>query len=187
MRTALSVLLMLCAISSFLEGETIDTVIRCDDTKYTVEYSFMTVCDESLLLNICYDYGHLVDFAVQKNLTIGKLAEGPDWHNVVYRYHYLFYRNSTTYTKRLLTDSSMVTFEMIDFTQNLGLFSKVTESRGHYRIERDGEGHRVEYYQETVLDREITGFYLDHLMKSTNEFLSSFENYVRSHEPEFVE
>lgn len=186
-RIALLALLLISAMASSLDGETIDTVIRCDDTKYTIEYSFRTVCDESLLLNICYDYGHLVNFAAQKNLTIDKLMEGSDWHNVIYKYHYLFYRNSTTYTKRLLIDSSMVIFEMVDFSQNFGLFPKVIESRGHYRIERDVEGHRVEYYQETVLDREITGFYLDHLMKATNEFLNSFEDYVRSHESGLVE
>lgn len=186
-RISLFILLMVCAIASFLDGETVDTVIRCDDASYTVEYSFLTVCGESLLLNICYDYGHLVNFAVQKNLTIEKLAEGSDWYNVVYEYHYLFYRNSTTYTKQLLTDSNIVVFEMVDFSQNFGLFPEVIESRGHYKIEEDDGGHKVEYYQEVVLDREFTGFYRNHLIKRTKEFLSNFENYIRSHEAEFVE
>lgn len=174
----LTTLLHVCA----LRGNTLDAFSVHDDTTYIVEYSFATTCSESLLLEICYGFGHLLNFATQEHMTISELTSGEGWYTVVYGYRYLFYRSRSTYTKRIEPDKGRVTFEMIDFEQNIRVLPVVVRSSGFYEI-ACGEERVVKYYETTVLDGELTGFCLDYVINRTERFLRDFEIYVKKHEP----
>jgi hypothetical protein len=175
----LTTLFHICA----LRGDTLDAFSIHDDTTYIVEYSFTTTCSESLLLDICYGFGHLLNFAARKHTTISELTSGEDWYTVVYEYRYLFYRSRSTYTKRIEPDRGRVSFEMIDFEQNIRVLPVVVRSSGFYEISC-GDERVVKYYQTTVLDGELTGFCLHYVINRTERFLRDFETYVKKHEPD---
>lgn len=168
--------------SFLLCGDTLDTFFSYHDTKYIIEYSFTTTCSESLLFHICYDYKHLLKFASQEHTTIEKVESHNDWHTLCYQYRYLFYRSHSIYIKRLVLDTKSVTFHMIDFTQNIRIFPHVVKSSGYYAITCDGDERKVTYFQETVLDTKLSGFYLRFVIDKTQYFLKNFESYVKKWE-----
>jgi hypothetical protein len=71
---------------------------------------------------------------------------------------------------------------MIDFAQNIGVLPNVVDSRGYYEVTSEGEGYAVRYFQETILDTYLEGFYLTYVRSRTEDFLSKFENYIRGFE-----
>ncbi len=178
--SALSVIVFLNL--SVVQADTLDVFFSCEDTIYIIEYTFSTTCGESLLLDICYDFGHLLNFANQKHTTITKMNAYDGCYTVIYEFSQFFYQSRSTYVKRLLPNLKRVYFEMIDFSQNIDIFPNVLKSYGYYEVGCNDLERKVIYYQKTILDKKPTGSYVAYTAKATEDFLKSFESYVRKHE-----
>jgi len=164
------------------QAETLETFFKCEDTICVVEYTFTTTCAESLLLDICYDFIHLLNFAKQKHTKITQMDANDDRYTVIYEYSWLFYQSRSTYVKQLQRNLKRVIFEMIGFSQNVNIFPCVLKSDGYYEVGYYDLSRRVTYFQRTILDKKPTGFYLKYSAKATEDFLKNFESYVRKHE-----
>lgn len=160
----------------------LDSCFIVEDKKYVIDYCFHSTCSESLIMNICYDFEHLVNFAEQPHTEIRQDTSGLDFYVVIYDYQYLFYRSRSVYSKRMEPQQHRVFFRMIDFSQNIGVLPGVVDSYGYYEVTSDAEGCTVRYFQETSLDADLEGFYLTHVRSGTEAFLRKFENYIRGFE-----
>ncbi len=176
------VLLIIGMLPIIIQAAELDGHFSVEDKKYIVDYSFNSTCSESLILNICYDFGHLLNFAAQEHTKIKQIDLNGDQYTVVYEYNYLFYRNRTTYLKTIEPRTNRINFYMLDFAQNISILPNVVESYGYYEVTSDAQGHAVRYFQETILDTELRGFYLTYVRSRTEDFLRKFEDYIRGFE-----
>jgi hypothetical protein len=174
--------LMLNSGVSLLQGGALPAFFAHEGTKYTIKYAFTSTCSESMLLSICYDFGHVVDFAREVHTTISLVDSHDTWHTVAYEYHYLLYRSRSTYIKRLVLNESKVTFEMIEFDQNIKILPNVTVSAGCYEIGSEDGKRKVTYLQQTELDSELSGLCLRSIVRRTECFLRNLKDYVEKHE-----
>ncbi len=175
------ILLPIIGISN-AQAQEIDSFLFVKDSIYTVEYKFTTICPEDKLLEIFYDFSHLMKFARTKNTTIKQLEKGENWHNVQYDYHYFIYKSSAIYKKTIIPKDTLVKFELINYSHNIGIIPKVLAAFGYYKITHENEENLVTYYQETILEGPMQWFHLNLVKSQTKEFLTNLKDYVKKFE-----
>lgn len=76
-------------------------------------------------------------------------------------------------------EHSRIVVTVESFTHNWRSIPKVKSGVGVYRVERDGEGSRVIYSQEVLLDREISWFTEKLIRWQLNPLARDLENLVK--------
>lgn len=164
------------------QAQEVGSFLTCEDSIYKVEYTFTTRCKKNMLLEICFEFSHLIEFAKQKNTTIKLLESGENWYTVEYDYRYFIYTNNSIYKKTIIPQENLVKFEMINYSQNIGILPKVLAASGYYKVIANEKENEVTYYQKTILDRQMDRFYLKSVKRKTEEFFLNLKEYIEKFE-----
>lgn len=166
----------------YTQAEEINSFLSFEDSTYTVDYTFTTTCGKDKLLEIYYQFSHLVKWVKQTNMTFRLLKSGENWYIVQYDYHFFAYKSSTVYKKTIMGEDNLVKFEMINYSSNFDLVPKVISSTGYYRITPQKNQNIVTYYQKTILAQPINWFYLKWVENQTRKFLLDMQDYTKKFE-----
>ena len=151
---------------------------------YHVTYSFMTACPADTLYAIFLDPLHVRRCMGRANLAITTLDSAASRNRLSYAYTYVVSKLHLTFDRRIDSACACVAFSL-DSCRVTGskLIPTVKSSRGHYKLVPEGDSMRVDYWQETTLDRDLNRLYIHFIRRDTRRVLRNQERYARMHEP----
>jgi len=146
---------------------------------YSVTYSFTTDCSPENLLQLFLQPEHVVACMKRANLHINVVDSAPFHNRIIYSYSYLISKLHLHFNRKADTTTQKVHFTMeACSTSGSSLVPSVRMSRGYYAIIPGGDSCRVDYWQETTLDRRLNDFYLFFIKRDTRRVLRNQERYV---------
>ncbi len=150
-----------------------------NENSYSFRGRFPVKAEIACLLDVVFRFEHISRFASGAE-SVDLVEEGKDWNVVAYTYRRLMIlENRSTWWRSLDRKDLKVEFEMLTSKNNLRILPRVVSSRGHYRIDEEEDGRRLEYFQECHLEGGILrGAYIERAEKEAKEFLEAFSNYV---------
>ncbi len=152
---------------------------RSDDHTYEVVHRFETNCDRVQLLDILYDFSHLLEFMTDVD-RLEKSHETATSYRVTYSYKYLFYKSRLVFKKTKHEKESIIEFQLESNWDNVEFLPELVNVHGFWKVERGSapDGWTVRYYQRSVFDDDIGFFYGKILKARTFKFLRSLERYI---------
>jgi hypothetical protein len=146
---------------------------------YTITYSFTTDCTADLLLQAFLQPEHVMACMKRANLRIEVADSTPLQNRIIYTYSYLISQLRLQFNRRADTLARRVYFTMeACTTSGSSIVPTVRSSHGWYAITPLEKGCRVDYWQQTTLDRELQEFHLYFIRRDTRRVLRNQERYV---------
>ncbi len=148
---------------------------------YTVTYSFMTDCPPDSLLQAFLQPVHIVSCMKRANLHM-EVVDSAQLHNrIEYTYSYFISRLALRFNRSADTLARRVSFTLeASTTTGSSIVPTVRSSRGYYAITPQGDSCRVDYWQETSLDRDLTDLYIFFIRRDTRRVLHNQERYANN-------
>ena len=146
---------------------------------YTVTYSFTTDCPPESLLQAFLQPVHIVACMKRANLRIEVIDSALLRNRIVYTYSYIISKLRLRFDRNADTAARRVSFTMESCsTSGSSLVPTVLSSRGYYAVTRLDDSCRVDYWQQTTIDRELIDFYLFFIRRDTRRVLRNQKRYV---------
>jgi hypothetical protein len=150
---------------------------------YTVTYSFTTDCPAESLFLAFMRPEHIIACMKRANLRIEVIDTAPLRNRIVYTYSYIISELRLRFDRYADTAARLVGFTMeACSTSGSSIIPTVRSSHGYYKITPQGDSCRVDYWQQTTLDRDLIDFYLFFIRRDTRRVLNNQRRYVSNRE-----
>ena len=141
--------------------------------------TFSTSTDPDCLLNVFYDFDHLLNFITRADSII-LLHQGRNSYEVCYVYRKLLFESRFTYRKTLIQRDQRIAFEMVSNEQGFFSFPKVLSSRGYYEIKPRAEGCTFVYFEEARIGSKLPYRLVSMAKNEAIRFLEEIKKYTES-------
>lgn len=151
-----------------------------NNTSYSFYGSFKIDANPQNLLNLQYQYNHIVALAPgAKKITL--IGEGQNWENLKYIFEQKpIYRSETIWHRIVDRNNSRVEFELLSSKKSNSLMPTFLSSGGYYQITQKEGFVLVEYFlQCQMAEANLTGFYLYILKKKATNFIYLLYDYAK--------
>ncbi len=150
---------------------------------YSIRYSFHTDCPRDSLIEAFLKPRHVEACMRRGNLRIRVLDTLALGNRIEYTYNYMVSKLRLTFGRVADTALGRVSFVLeACSTSGSSIVPTVRGSRGHYVMVPEGDSTRVDYWQETTLDRDLNGLYLFLIHRDTRKVLHNQQRYVNERE-----
>lgn len=150
---------------------------------YTVTYSFTTDCPPESLLQAFLQPAHIVACMKRANLHMEVMDSALLHNRIVYTYSYIISKLRLRFNRSADTIARRVRFTMeACSTSGSSIVPTVRSSQGYYEITPQGDSCRVDYWQQTTIDRDLIDFYIFFIRRDTRRVLHNQERYVNHRE-----
>jgi len=176
-----AVLVLACAVAGAGSGESpyAELGMESQGPVYTVRYSFRTDCPVDSLLEAFLQPRHVEACMRRGNLRIHVLDTARLRNRIEYTYNYMISRLRITFNRMADTSLNRVSCVLESCTTSgSSIVPSVRSSRGYYALVDEGDSMRVDYWQQTTLDRDLTDLYLYFIRRDTRKVLHTQQRYV---------
>jgi hypothetical protein len=146
---------------------------------YTVTYSFWTDCAPDTLMQVFLDPVHVEACMRRGNLHMAVVDSTLLRNRIEYTYNYFIATLRLRFSRAADTLRNRMCFVLeACSTSGSTVVPSVRSSSGYYAVAPDSGGYRVDYWQQTTLDRNLTDFHLYFIRRDTRRVLHTQQRYV---------
>lgn len=146
---------------------------------YNFSFDFESTLTKDSILNILFNFEHLVKYSSQIN-RMEVLSSEKNSYVVSFFLKYLFYTSESVFRRTLLPDKDMVLIEMLNFTHNSAVIPEILKARIEYRVIQKERGVQIFYNQQCLLNKQINWIYMKILESKINESIKQLQQYISS-------